>query len=166
MLQPPDSSAHPQRSSPTPSSYASVRTVSIPAEQATIGRSVVIKGEVSGAEALYIDGRVEGALNLPDHRITVGREGSVTADIVAREVVIMGKVKGNIQCADRVEVRCEGSLDGDIVAQRISIEDGAMLKGSVQVRIPETRKQPEPITDLKKSSSAEPAKAAAATAGR
>ena len=103
-------------------------------EQATIGRTLVIKGEVSGAESLYIDGRIEGSVNLTDNRITIGRNGTVAANIVAREVVIMGKVHGNIQCSDRLDIRSEGSLTGDVVTPRISVEDGAMIKGSVQVR--------------------------------
>lgn len=112
-----------------------------PVEQATIGRSLVIKGEVTGAESLYIDGRIEGSINVAEHRVTVGRNGNVTANISAREVVIMGKVKGNIQCGDRLDIRGEGSLTGDIITQRISVEDGAVLKGSVQVRAAETNKQ-------------------------
>ena len=93
------------------------------AEQATIGKSLVIKGEVSGSESLYIDGRVEGSINLPGNRVTVGRNGVVSANISAREIVVLGKVRGNMNASDRVDVRNEGSLTGDVVAQRISIED-------------------------------------------
>ena len=132
MLQPPDSSQ--KNSSINPGSYIPAKTVTSPVEQATIGRSLVIKGEVSGAESLYIDGRIEGSVNLTDNRITIGRNGTVAANIVAREVVIMGKVHGNIQCSDRLDIRSEGSLTGDVVTPRISVEDGAMIKGSVQVR--------------------------------
>jgi cytoskeletal protein CcmA (bactofilin family) len=103
-------------------------------EQATIGRSLVIKGEISGAESLFVDGRIEGTVNIPEHRVTVGRNGVVTADVNAREVVIMGKVQGNIICSDRLDIRSEGSVTGDVVVQRISVEDGAILKGSVQVQ--------------------------------
>jgi cytoskeletal protein CcmA (bactofilin family) len=110
-----------------------VKTVTSPIEQATIGRTLVIKGEVSGSESLYIDGRIEGSLTFKDHRVTVGRNGVVQANISAREVVIMGKVTGNVECSDRVDIRSEGSLTGDIVSQRISVEDGALLRGSVQL---------------------------------
>jgi cytoskeletal protein CcmA (bactofilin family) len=103
-------------------------------EQATIGKSLVIKGEVSGSEALYIDGRVEGAINLPGHRVTVGRNGQVQANINAKEVVILGKVKGNVTASDRTEIRNEGSLSGDVVCQRICIEDGAYFKGGIDIR--------------------------------
>ena len=104
------------------------------AEQATIGKSLVLKGEVSGSESLYIDGRVEGTINLPGNRVTIGRNGSVTANITAREVVILGKVRGNLAASDRVEIRSEGSLTGDVVAARIAIEDGAFFKGGIDIR--------------------------------
>ena len=138
MLQPPDNqqkSQHPSNSTYTPSKISS------PTDQATIGRSLVIKGEVSGSETLYVDGRIEGTINIAENRVTVGRNGTVAANITAREVVIMGKVTGNIQCSDRVDIRSEGSLTGDVVTQRISVEDGAILKGSVQVRSAEQRPQ-------------------------
>jgi cytoskeletal protein CcmA (bactofilin family) len=107
--------------------------VTSPIDQATIGRSVVIKGEISGSESLYVDGRIEGTVSFKDHRVTVGRNGVVAANIVARDVVIMGKVTGNIECSDRVDIRSEGSLTGDIISRRISVEDGALLRGSVQL---------------------------------
>ena len=106
------------------------------AEQATIGKSLVIKGEVTGSESLYIDGRVEGSINLPGNRVTVGRNGVVAANINAREVVVLGKVKGNLTASDRVDIRNEGSLTGDVVAQRVSIEDGAFFKGGIDIRKP------------------------------
>jgi cytoskeletal protein CcmA (bactofilin family) len=112
---------------------APVKTVTSPIEQATIGRTLVIKGEVSGSESLYVDGKIEGTLTFKDHRVTVGRNGVVQANISAREVVIMGKVTGNVECSDRVDIRSEGTLNGDVVSARISVEDGAMLRGSVQL---------------------------------
>jgi cytoskeletal protein CcmA (bactofilin family) len=110
--------------------------VTSPTDQATIGKSLVIKGEVSGSESLYIDGRVEGSINLPGNRVTVGRNGNVAANISAREVVVLGKVRGNLNASDRVDIRSEGSLTGDVVAQRISIEDGAYFKGGIDIRKP------------------------------
>jgi cytoskeletal protein CcmA (bactofilin family) len=137
MLQPSESQK--PQSSPRTISYAPLSGSTSPLEQATIGRSVVIKGEVSGAEALYIDGRIEGSISMPEHRVTVGRHGSIQANITAKEVVIMGKVTGNVECADRLDIRGEGSLTGDVVSQRISVEDGAVLKGSIQVRAAEPK---------------------------
>src|SRR5579863_6218917 len=152
MLQPAQTQPTPKPPA-TPANYTPVRTVSPPMEQATIGRSLVIKGEVTGSECLYIDGRVEGTINIADDRVTIGRNGSVVANIDAKEVVIMGSVKGNIQCSDRLDIRSEGSLIGDVVSQRISVEDGALVKGSVKVH-----------TAQPKSGTTEQPKAAAAAA--
>jgi cytoskeletal protein CcmA (bactofilin family) len=106
------------------------------ADPATIGKSLQIKGEVIGSESLYIDGNVEGAINLPDSRVTVSRDAQVSANITAREVVVLGKVSGNIYASDRVDIRSEGSLTGDVTAQRISIGDGAFFKGGIDIRKP------------------------------
>jgi cytoskeletal protein CcmA (bactofilin family) len=103
-------------------------------DQATIGKSLVIKGEVTGSESLYIDGRVEGSINLSGNRVTVGRNGVVAANISAREIVVLGKVRGNLTASDRVDIRSDGSLTGDVVAARISIEDGAFFKGGIDIR--------------------------------
>ncbi|HTV83733.1 MAG TPA: polymer-forming cytoskeletal protein [Acidobacteriaceae bacterium] len=134
----------PQRPSvpPTPSFEATPRPTpataapSASGEQATIGKSLVIKGEVTGSESLYIDGKVEGSISLPGNRVTVGRNGQVSANISAREVVVLGKVRGNVNASDRVDIRSEGSLTGDVAAQRISIEDGAFFKGGIDIRKP------------------------------
>ena len=120
-------------------------------EQATIGKSLIVKGELTGSESLYIDGKVEGAINLPGNRVTVGRNGQVAANIVAREIVVLGKVRGNCQASDRVDIRSEGSLTGDVAAARISIEDGAFFKGGIDIRKPGDTKNgaatvvPEPV---------------------
>jgi cytoskeletal protein CcmA (bactofilin family) len=111
-------------------------SVATPQEQATLGKSLVIKGEVTGSESLYIDGRVEGSINLPGNRVTVGRNGVVSANISAREIVILGKVRGNMTASDRFDIRSEGSLNGDVVAQRVSIEEGAFFKGGIDIRKP------------------------------
>jgi cytoskeletal protein CcmA (bactofilin family) len=129
------STSQPTFSEPTPSA-APRNAVLNNQEQATIGKSLVIKGEVTGSESLYIDGRVEGAINLPGNRVTVGRNGQVQANISAREVVVLGKVKGNLTASDRVDIRNEGSLTGDVVCQRVSIEDGAYFKGGIDIRKP------------------------------
>jgi cytoskeletal protein CcmA (bactofilin family) len=109
-------------------------TTTTTADQATIGKSLVIKGEVTGSESLYIDGRVEGSINLSGNRVTVGRNGVVAANINAREIVVLGKVRGNLTASDRVDIRSDGSLTGDVVAARISIEDGAYFKGGIDIR--------------------------------
>jgi cytoskeletal protein CcmA (bactofilin family) len=115
---------------PRPSVGATTTT----ADQATIGKSLVIKGEVTGSESLYIDGRVEGSISLAGNRVTIGRNGVVAANINAREIVVLGKVRGNLTASDRVDIRSDGSLTGDVVAARISIEDGAYFKGGIDIR--------------------------------
>ena len=102
-------------------------------EIAHIGKSVVIKGELSGSEDLYLDGEVEGSIALAGHSITIGPNGRVKANIQAREVVILGKVDGDVNGDERVEVKRSGVLTGDISTQRILIEDGAYFKGSIDV---------------------------------
>jgi cytoskeletal protein CcmA (bactofilin family) len=128
----------------------------LPGDQATIGKSLVVKGEISGAESLYVDGKVEGSINLPGNRVTVGRNGQIAANVMAREIVVLGKVRGNCQATDRVDIRAEGSLTGDVIAARISIEDGAFFKGGIDIRKPGTDAKnsaatasaaaPEPVT--------------------
>src|SRR5258708_1358463 len=136
MLQPSEYTYNGKSNQPASNSntFTPVKTVSAPVEQATIGRSLVIKGELSGAEALYIDGRIEGKITLPDNRVTIGRNGSVQANIIAREVVVMGKVSGNIECSDRVDIRSEGSVPRDVSTVRISMAEGALLKAGNRVR--------------------------------
>src|SRR5271168_2087643 len=161
MLQPSD----PQKSqSPSNQTFSASKTVSVPVEQATIGRSVVIKGEVSGAESLYVDGRIEGTVNFAESRVTVGRSGVILANINAKEVVIMGTVTGNIHCTDRLDIRSEGSLTGDVVTPRICVEDGAVLKGAVEVRAEQQQEKAQSKT-AEAAKSAEPPKAATAAAG-
>ena len=127
----PTSTPEPIRpSAPTPSTFepstprpsaAAAAPVAAAGEQATIGKSLIIKGEVSGSESLYVDGKIEGTINLPGNRVTVGRNGQVAANILAREVVVLGKVRGNVTASDRVDIRSE---------------DGAFFKGGIDIRKP------------------------------
>ncbi|PYX86481.1 MAG: cell shape determination protein CcmA [Acidobacteria bacterium] len=138
MWQTLDNSKNSPNSAPQPAANTNPNSLSTQlrttAEQATIGRSLVIKGELSGSEPLYIDGRVEGTINLIDNRVTIGRNGSVAANVNAKEVVVMGKLHGNVTVTDRVDIRAEGALTGDVIAHRLSIEDGAFFKGSVDLK--------------------------------
>lgn len=164
MLQSPESKYSPNAVPPT-NSYTPVKPATSPTDQANIGRSLVIKGEVTGAESLFIDGRVEGTISFPDNRVTIGRNGSVAANIIAQEVVIMGKVQGNVECADRLDVRSEGVLAGDVITHRISIEEGAIIKGGIEVRNPEKKdKDKDKKTQEPAQSKQESPKAMAATA--
>jgi cytoskeletal protein CcmA (bactofilin family) len=133
-------------------------------DQTHITRSLVIKGQVSGTESLFIDGRIEGTISVPENRVTIGRNGNVAANITAKEVVIMGKLQGNVECSDRLDIRSEGVLTGDVITHRISVEEGAILKGGVEVRNPE-KKEEKTQTHHHQVKAAEAPKAQAAAAG-
>jgi cytoskeletal protein CcmA (bactofilin family) len=164
MLQSPEQKYSPNSAPAT--NYTPVKPATSPVEQATIGRSLVIKGDVSGSESLFIDGRVEGSINFPENRVTVGRNGVVAANITANEVVIMGKVQGNVECSDRLDIRSEGLLAGDVITHRISVEEGAILKGGVEVRNPEKKDQKAHAhSQNKQENKQESEKAVPATAG-
>lgn len=104
------------------------------AEFAHIGKSVIIKGELSGSEDLYIDGQVEGSIQLAGSQLTIGPHGQVRANINAKGVVVQGKLDGNIVASDRVQLQKSAIAVGDVVTKRIAIEDGAYLKGKVDVQ--------------------------------
>ena len=100
---------------------------------ARLGASLHIKGEISGNEDLQVDGTVEGLIQLDDRKLTVGASAKVTADLVAREVVVYGSVKGNLRARDRIEIKKDGSVIGDLTTSRIMIEDGAYFKGAIEI---------------------------------
>jgi cytoskeletal protein CcmA (bactofilin family) len=100
---------------------------------ARLGSSLHVKGEISGSEDLLIDGTVEGLIQLDERKLTVGTTAKVTADIIAREVVVYGSVKGNLRAKDRIEIKKDGSVNGDLTTARIMIEDGAYFKGSIEI---------------------------------
>jgi cytoskeletal protein CcmA (bactofilin family) len=101
---------------------------------AYIGKTVVVKGELSGKEDLYLDGEVEGTVELRDHNLTVGPNGRVKANLHAKDITIIGKVQGNVRAIDKVEIRKSGSLIGDIITARPIIEEGAYVKGSIETQ--------------------------------
>lgn len=110
-------------------------------ETARVGKSLAVKGEISGKEDLYIDGEVEGTIELAEHNLTIGPNGRVSADIHAREITIQGKVHGNIRASERIEIRKSGTVSGDLVTARIVIEDGAFFKGSIDIQKPEEKEK-------------------------
>jgi cytoskeletal protein CcmA (bactofilin family) len=126
-------------------------------DRATISKSLQIKGEVICSESLYVEGTVEGAICLPDRRVTVGRGAQVSANITAGEVVVLGKVRGNIYASDRVDLRSEGSVTGDVTAQRITIGDGAFFDGGIHIGKPGQQKD----RDVRAEISADDAQTAA-----
>ena len=124
----------PSIETPRATASSSSSSASPAGEQASISKGLSIKGEITGTESLFIDGKVEGSINIPGNRVTVGKNGVVNASISAREIVVLGKLKGNVTATDRVDIRAEGALTGDVAAARISIEDGAFFKGGIDIR--------------------------------
>ena len=111
-----------------------VRSKEFASEMAHIGKSVLIRGELSGSEDLYLDGEVEGNIALLEHNLIIGPNGRIRANVTAKDVVVHGKVEGNIQGHERVELKKTAVLNGDISTQRIVIEDGAFFKGAIDIR--------------------------------
>jgi cytoskeletal protein CcmA (bactofilin family) len=103
-------------------------------ETANIGQSVLIKGELSGSEDLTIDGQVEGKIELGQNVLTVGPHGKIKAQIFAKAVVVLGQVTGNVTATEKVDIREHGSVEGDIVAPRVAIADGAHFRGSIDMQ--------------------------------
>jgi len=112
-----------------------IRPAGEKADRATsrLGSSLHVKGEISGNEDLVINGSVEGSVQLDERQLTVGTAAKVTADIIAGDVVVYGKVKGNVRAKGRVEIKKDGSVDGDLTTAQIMIEDGAYFKGSIEI---------------------------------
>jgi cytoskeletal protein CcmA (bactofilin family) len=99
-----------------------------------IGKSVVIKGELNGSEDLTIEGQVEGTIQLRDHVLTIGPNGRIKAQVFAKAVIVLGEVVGNVTASDKVDIRDNGSVDGDIVSPRVAIAEGAHFRGSVDMQ--------------------------------
>lgn len=105
-------------------------------QPARIGKSIVIRGELKGGEDLVIDGRVEGTVQLSEHRLTVGPNANVAADLSAHDVLVLGHVQGNLFATGRVELRAGSVVEGDVRAYRLAIEDNAVLRGKVDLTQP------------------------------
>jgi cytoskeletal protein CcmA (bactofilin family) len=99
-----------------------------------IGKSVVIKGELNGSEDLTIEGHVEGTIQLKDHVLTIGPNGRIKAQVFAKSVIVLGEVTGNVTASDKVDIRDNGSVDGDIISPRVAIAEGAHFRGSVDMQ--------------------------------
>jgi cytoskeletal protein CcmA (bactofilin family) len=138
---------------PTPLKETPKASEPYKADVGHIGKSVQIRGELTGSEDLYLDGAIEGTIDLRDHSLIIGPNGKIKAGITARDLVVHGKVEGNVTATGRVELRKSCTLIGDVSTQRIVIEDGAFFKGAIDIK--------------EKTQNAEPRKplAAAASAG-
>lgn len=142
--------APPQPAAPRPAPRPAAPPASNPSSaadrsstsQAQVGKSLHLKGEITGSEDLYIDGEVEGTVELKDNNLTVGPNGNVHADVQARSITVLGHLRGNVRAGDKVEIRKTGSLEGDLATARIIIEDGAVFRGSIDILQP-GRAEPE-----------------------
>jgi cytoskeletal protein CcmA (bactofilin family) len=129
-----------------------------------IGKSVVIKGELNGSEDLTIEGHVEGTIQLKDHVLTIGPNGRIKAQVFAKSVIVLGEVTGNVTASDKVDIRDNGSVDGDIVSPRVAIAEGAHFRGSVDMQRkaggePKAPAQAKPATPAAAAPQAQPAAA-------
>jgi cytoskeletal protein CcmA (bactofilin family) len=103
-------------------------------DMVNIGKSVVIKGELNGSEDLTVEGHVEGRIELKDHVLTIGPNGKIKAQVFAKAVIVLGEVNGNVTASEKVDIRDGGSVDGDIIAPRVAIAEGAHFRGSVDMQ--------------------------------
>jgi cytoskeletal protein CcmA (bactofilin family) len=154
---------------PIASTFSNSRTTAAPASStpanaartgASISQGIKIKGEVTGSEDLYVDGQVEGKLNLSNGTLTIGPNGVVKADVDAREVVVSGRIDGNITAREKVQLWASGQVSGEVRTERLAIEDGASLRGKV-----EAGKVPPKIAEVRAAMAAAGASKAASTSG-
>jgi cytoskeletal protein CcmA (bactofilin family) len=117
-----------------------------------IGKSVVIKGELNGSEDLTIEGHVEGKIELRDHVLTIGPNGKIKAELFAKAVVVLGEVKGNVTATEKVDIRENGSVEGDITAPRVAIAEGAHFRGSVDMAAKGKQPQQSKPTEVRSQS--------------
>ena len=155
--QPGASAAGPIAPAPTPPKPIEVKKESTPVSStpvgriepesrggsATIGKAVKIVGQIYSKEELYVDGDLEGTLEALEHKLTVGPNGTVHASVKAREVVVLGSIQGNVEAAEKIEIRKDAKLVGDIRTARIIIEDGAYFKGSIDI-VKDAKNAPKP----------------------
>ena len=137
---------------------------------AVIGKSVMIKGQIFSREDLTIDGEIDGSVELQEHRLTVGPHGKLQAGVKAREIVVLGTIHGNVEASDKIDIRKDAKLVGDIKTARIVIEDGAYFKGSIDINRPEIAKPapvpaPKPVVTAPSSSAAAAGGASAPLSG-
>ncbi len=133
---------------------------------ATIGQSIVFKGELTGDEDLEIDGRVEGTVDLKNHQLTIGANGNLKAEVTAKSIIVIGKVTGNLVAAERIEIQATGIVDGDVRAPRLNVQEGAVLNGRIDMSGGTTSDTAKPASKSSSSTSsaASPASANPATA--
>jgi cytoskeletal protein CcmA (bactofilin family) len=124
---------------------------------ANIGKSITIKGDLSGDEDLVVEGNVQGKIELPNNQLTIGPNGNVAADVAAKAVVIVGKVSGNVTGTERVEIESTGAVDGDVRAPRLVVQEGAILNGTVEMGQPRSAGAEKPKLQAAQAQAASPA---------
>ena len=161
--------SQPTPAAPAVSSVQPGAPVGLPAEPrrierdlVNIGKSVVIKGELSGSEDLTIEGHVEGKIELKDHLLTIGPNGRIKAQVFAKSLIVLGEVTGNVTTSEKVDIRDNGSVDGDIISPRVAIAEGAHFRGSVDMQrkggAPQAQgSKPEPAKNETKQPQTQPA---------
>jgi len=152
---------------PTPAGTTSPRletTHQMEKDIVNIGKSVVIKGELNGSEDLTIEGQVEGTIQLRDHVLTIGPNGRIKAQVFAKSVIVLGEVTGNVTASDKVDIRDNGSVDGDIVSPRVAIAEGAHFRGSVDMQRKGAEK-PKPVAAAPQPADTTPQAAVGAGSG-
>jgi cytoskeletal protein CcmA (bactofilin family) len=130
---------------PAPSAAAKAGTADAIRGVAAIGKSVMIKGQILSREDLYLDGEMEGTVEVPEHRLTIGAHAKLQASIRAREVVVLGSVNGNVEASEKIDIRKDAKLTGDVKTGGIVIEDGAYFKGSIDIVRPTEAAKQAPI---------------------
>ena len=133
---------------------------------ASIGKAVKVVGQIHSKEDLFIDGEVEGTVECLEHKLTVGPNGTVRAGVKAREVAVLGGIQGNVEAVDKIEIRKDARLVGDIRTARIIIEDGAYFKGSIDIVKPEPAKNAAPKQPAAPAATTSPAPAVASSEGK
>jgi cytoskeletal protein CcmA (bactofilin family) len=156
---------------PAPAAHQPVSTAPVPQPEnrrierdvVNIGKSVVIKGELNGSEDLTIEGHVEGKIELKDHVLTIGPNGRIKAQILAKSVIVLGEVNGNVTATEKVDIRDGGSVDGDIISPRVAIAEGAHFRGTVDMQRKATPgQQPQAVKPAAAATTSAPQPAAAA----
>lgn len=155
----PAAPAAPAVSVPAPTSER--RTQTMQGEHVNIGKSVVIKGELSGSEDLTIEGNVEGRIELKENILTIGPNGKIRAEVFAKSVIVLGEVTGNVTASEKVDIRDNGSVDGDITSPRVAIAEGAHFRGSVDMQRAAAKPAAAPGGATKPAAAAAPAAAPA-----
>jgi len=136
------STTPPREGVPVSSTPARSHEPRIGSGEATMGKAVMVKGQIFSREDLVLDGELEGTVELQDHRLTIGPNGKLQASVKAREIIVLGSILGNVEATDKIDIRKDAKLIGDIKTARIVIEDGAYFKGNIDIMRPEVKPEP------------------------